>query len=213
MQFSMRKFLGTSVIAAALAVTSFGGRPFIEAQQPLAAVQTGDLADLLAATAEAANVDYFLKLDGIDGESTDDRHKGEIEVLSWSWGATNAGAGATGGGGGAGKVSMQDFHFTASSSKASPQLFLSTATGKHHKEAVLVVRKGGKEQAEYYKVTMSDVLISSYSAAGSQGGELPTEEVSLNFAKIEFSYTPQGADGRAGTPVTACYDLKSNKVC
>lgn len=166
MQFSMRKFVGTSVMAAMLVVTSFGGRPIIEAQQPLAGVQTGDLADLLAAPTEAASVDYFLKLEGVDGESTDDCHKGEIEILSWSWGATNAGAGAAGGGGGAGKVSMQDFHFTASSSKASPQLFLSAATGKHHKEAVPVVRKsGGKDQVDYYKITLSDVLISSYQAS------------------------------------------------
>lgn len=212
-QFSMRKLFGTTALAAALAVTSFGGQPFIETQQPQAAIQSGDLAGILAATAEAASVDYFLKLDGIDGESTDDRHRGEIEILSFSWGAKIAGAHGTGGGGGAGKVSFQDLHFTATSSKASPKLFLSTATGQHIKEAVLTVRKSGERQDDYYIVKLSDVLVSSYQAGGAQGGDLPSDQVSLSFAKIEFSYTPQNADGRPGTLVKACYDVKSNKTC
>jgi type VI secretion system secreted protein Hcp len=67
-----------------------------------------------------AAVDYFLKLDGIEGESKDDKHKNEIDVESWSWGETQTGASGFGGGGGAGKVSMQDFHFTMKMNKASP---------------------------------------------------------------------------------------------
>jgi len=31
-------------------------------------------------------VDTFLKIGDIKGESTDQKHKGEIDVLSWSWG-------------------------------------------------------------------------------------------------------------------------------
>ena len=70
-----------------------------------------------------AAVDYFLKLDGIEGESKADKHTNEIDVLSFSWGATQTGTFASGtGGGGAGKVSMQDFHFTMEHSKASPAL-------------------------------------------------------------------------------------------
>ena len=33
--------------------------------------------------------DYFLKIDGVDGESIDDKHKGSIELESFSWGATH----------------------------------------------------------------------------------------------------------------------------
>src|SRR5919109_5362234 len=107
-----------------------------------------------------AKVDYFLKIEGIVGESTDDKHKNEIEVESWSWGATQTGSAAHGGGGGAGKVAMQDFHFVARTSKASPGLLLACATGEHIKKAVLTCRKAGKEQQEFLTFTFSDLLVS-----------------------------------------------------
>lgn len=70
-----------------------------------------------------AAVDYFLKIDGIPGESTDSKHKNEIDIESWSWGQVNSGSHAGGGGGGAGKVSMQDYNFTMRVNKASPSFF------------------------------------------------------------------------------------------
>jgi type VI secretion system secreted protein Hcp len=158
-----------------------------------------------------AAVDYFLKIDGIDGESSDDKHKGEIDVLSFSWGSTNSGVSATGGGGGAGKVDMGDFHFTMAVNKATPKLMLACASGQHFKTAVLVCRKAGGEQQEYHKVTMSDVLVSSYQTGGSAGEIVPTEQFALNFAKIEYEYKPQKADGSLDAAVKAGWDLKANK--
>src|SRR5688572_14489207 len=87
-----------------------------------------------------AAVDYFLKIDGVDGESTDDKHKGEIDVESFSWGVTQTGTFSHGGGGGAGKVALQDFHFTMKVSKASPTLFLACASGQHYKTATVIGR-------------------------------------------------------------------------
>ena len=104
-----------------------------------------------------AAVDYFLKIDGIQGESRDDRHKDEIDIESFSWGETQSGTFAVGGGGGAGKVSMQDFHFTMPVNKASPALFLACAQGDHIKNAILTCRKAGRDQREFMKVTMNDV--------------------------------------------------------
>src|SRR6059058_3336371 len=99
-----------------------------------------------------AAVDYFLKIEGIEGESHDSKHKGEIDLQSWSWSEHQTGAHAGGGGGGAGKVHMDDFHFTMHLNKASPKLFLACATGEHIKKATLVCRKAGKEQVEFLKV-------------------------------------------------------------
>ncbi len=159
-----------------------------------------------------ATVDYFLKIDGIDGESGDSKHKGEIEVQSFSWGETNAGTFSGGGGGGAGKVSMQDFHFTMPVNKSSPKLLLACASGEHIKKAVLTARKAGKDQQEFYKITMSDLLVSSYQTGGSgQGSVLPLDQVSLNFAKLEFEYKEQKADGTLGGAVKVGWDLKANK--
>lgn len=159
-----------------------------------------------------AAVDYFLKIDGIKGESKDDKHRDEIEVLSWSWGETNAGTHALGGGGGAGKVMMQDFNFVMSFNKASPKLFLACATGDHIKEASLTCRKAGGEQQEYLKIKFSDLLISSYQVGGSSGGDvLPTDQVSFNYSKIEYDYKPQKEDGTLDSSLKAGYDIKANK--
>jgi len=159
-----------------------------------------------------AAVDYFLKIDGIEGESKADKHTSEIDLQSFSWGATQSGTFAAGGGGGAGKVSMQDFHFVMDVNKASPKLFLACARGDHIPKAVLTCRKAGKEQQEFMKVTMNDVLVSSFQTGGSGGGgTVPTEQISLNFAKIEFEYKEQQKTGALGGAVKAFFDLKTVK--
>lgn len=157
-------------------------------------------------------VDYFLKIDGIEGESSDAKHKNEIEIESWSWGVSQTGSLATGGGGGAGKAQFQDFHFTTLISKASPSLFLRCATGEHIKIATLTARKSGENQQEFMHIKMEDVLISSYQTGGSSGSSIvPTDQVSINFAKIEYDYQPQKPDGTLDLAVRAGWDLKLNK--
>jgi len=159
-----------------------------------------------------AAVDYFLKIDGVPGESTDSKHKDEIDLESWSWGETNAGFHSGGGGGGAGKVSMQDFHFVMKVNKASPKLFLSCATGQHIPKAVLTCRKAGGEQQEFLIWTFTDLLISSYQTGGASGSSVvPTDQISFNFSKIEVEYKVQNKDGSLGASNKAGYDLKLNK--
>ncbi|WP_337861486.1 type VI secretion system tube protein Hcp [Nitrososphaera sp.] len=164
--------------------------------------------------AEAANVDYFLKINGVEGESTSGKHKGEIEVLSFSWGAMNLDQSSSGGGGGgvgSGKVSVSDISFTARTSKASPALFLKAAKGEHIREAVLTGEVSGKNQQQFMTVKLQDVLITSYQQDGASG-DVPTDSFSLNFAKIEFTYYPAaGKGGPAGKPVTASWDVRQNR--
>lgn len=156
-----------------------------------------------------AMVDYFLKIDGIQGESQDKTHKSEIEIESFSWGANQAGTASRGGGMGAGKVQMQDFHFTMKVNKSSPKLMLSCAQGEHIKNAILTCRKAGKDQQEYYKITFSDLLVSNYQTLGGGGADvLPMDQISLNFSKVEIEYKEQKADGSLGGAIKAHYDLK-----
>lgn len=159
-----------------------------------------------------AAVDYFLKLKGIDGESAADGHKGEIQLESWSWGQTNSGTGHAGGGHGAGKVVAQDFHFVMSYNKASPKLMLACATGEHIADGVLTCRKAGGKQEPYLKVKFTDLIVSSYQTGGSgHGGIVPTDQISLNFAKMEVEYQEQDEKGAIGKPVKAGYDYKTEK--
>jgi type VI secretion system secreted protein Hcp len=159
-----------------------------------------------------AAIDYFLQITGVEGESADAKHKGWLDIDSWSWGETQTAAHGTGGGGGAGKVTMQDFHFVTRVSKASPKLFLACASGEHLKEAKLVARKAGKEQQEFLTWTFSDLLVSSYQTGGSEASAMPPlDQVSLNFAKIKVEYRMQKGDGSLDSPITAGWDIKSNK--
>jgi type VI secretion system secreted protein Hcp len=158
-------------------------------------------------------VDFFLKIDGIEGESKDAKHKGEIDIASFSWGETQMGTSHAGGGSGGGKVNMGDAHFTSSYfSKAGPKLFLACASGEHIKKAVLVCRRAGKDQQEFLKWTFSDLLVSSYQTAGHGGGEgLPGDQFSLNFTKIEMEYKEQKPDGTLGGATPAGWDMGANK--
>jgi type VI secretion system secreted protein Hcp len=153
--------------------------------------------------------DYFLKIDGVEGESTDAQHKGEIDITSFSWGESNASNVAHGGGGGTGRVSMQDFHFTMNVNKASPKLMLACATGRHFPSAVLSARRtGGEVQTDFLKWSLADVLVSSYQTAGDQNAG-PVDQFSLNFSRINVSYTPPS---RTGEVVASDFDVRTNQV-
>jgi type VI secretion system secreted protein Hcp len=154
--------------------------------------------------------DIFAKIGDIKGESLDDKHKDEIEVLSWSWGVTHAGTGGRGGGGAAGKASFNDLSFTHKIDKASPVLLKGCATGAHLKEATITHRKAGKGQQEYLIIKMNDVIITSVANGDSSEGPI-TETVSLAFAKVDLEYKPQKPDGSLDAGIHFKYDIKGNK--
>ncbi len=218
-----------AAIAAVVLLTGYTGITAIDRHDK--SEQTDlDLSTILA-EADAAAVDYFMKISGVDGESTEPGHMKEIEVLSFHWGASqmgSMGSSAAGGGGGAGKVSMQDFHFTMKYNKASPKLFLACATGEHFSEALITVRKAGGDKQEYLKIKLTDIRVSSYSSQGIGSTQstdvmglasdaipatdtIPTDQVSFSFAKIEIEYSPTLENGQLGAPIKAGYDLKLNK--
>jgi type VI secretion system secreted protein Hcp len=112
-------------------------------------------------------VDMFMKIDTVDGEAQDSKHKKEIDVLSWSWGVSNSGSAHNGSGAGSGKASVHDLTFTKWVDSATPKLALGCCSGKHFKDAVLIVRKAGEKPVEYLKIKLDTVLITSISTGGS----------------------------------------------
>jgi type VI secretion system secreted protein Hcp len=157
-----------------------------------------------------ARGDVFLKVDGIDGESLDEKHKNEIHLNTYGFGAQNGGSGVASGGSSIGR--LRDLSFTKHVDKSSPNLFISCCTGKPITTVVLTVRKAGEKPQDYMIVTLSDVVVSSYDHRGGHGDELPVEAVSLSFSKIKYEYKPQAADGTLGAVLAKTYDLKSNRV-
>ena len=158
-----------------------------------------------------ADVDMFLKIDGIKGESLDDKHKDTIQVLSYSLGVNNEGTGSFNQGSGAGRAVVHDITVTKFVDIASPNLFISSCSGKHLDKAWLYVRRaGGNNPQDYIEITLTEVFISSFHHLSS-GDKLPQENITLNFAKIEFQYKTQTAKGTLGAAVKTGYDVKANK--
>jgi type VI secretion system secreted protein Hcp len=155
--------------------------------------------------------DIFAKIGDIKGESTDNKHKDEVEVLSYSWGVTNTGHIGTGGGSGAGRATFQDLSIVHKIDKASPKLLEACATGQHLKEATITFRKAGKGQQDFLIIKMNDVIITGVvqSAPSSEGG---SETVSLEFAKVDWEFKPQKADGSLDAGIHFKFDIKANKV-
>ena len=160
--------------------------------------------------------DAFLKIDGIPGESTDDKHKDWIEILSYSWGVSQPGSGvaSTAGGASSQRADFQDFSIVKQLDKSSPKLALACAKGDHIKEVKVELCRAGGDKMVYMEYKMSNVMISSVRRGGSaQGGEnVPLEEIGFDYGKIEWTYTQQKReDGSGGGKVSAYWDLQSNK--
>jgi len=180
-------------------------RPLLEGA--LAVAATAAIAGPVPALAES-----FLKLGDIRGESTDSKHKGEIEILSFSQSFTNTSDGSFGGGAGTGKVQCGAISMLKSIDASSPFLLKGVATGQHYKDAVITFRAAGsKESQEYYVITMSDVLISELSQTDSADPNRIFEKLVINARTFEFKYTPSSIKGSV-TPVSFKYDCAANKT-
>jgi type VI secretion system secreted protein Hcp len=157
-------------------------------------------------------VDIFMKIDDVKGESSDDKHKGEIDVLAWKFGGSQAGTSQVGTGSGSGKVQIQDLEFTKNVDRSSPVLLGALCTGSHFKTALLTVRKaGGKAPLEYLKITMTDLIVSRIDHGTEGSASQHTETVWLNFATVKFEYTPQKADGTGDAAVVTGHNIAANK--
>ena len=158
-------------------------------------------------------IDMFINMgDKIKGESRDKVQgpKGDIDVLAWSWGMSQSGTTHMGGGGGAGKASFQDLSFTKFVDSSTNALMNALAKGTHIPKVVLMARKAGEGQQKYILITMEEVLVTSISTGGSGGEDRLTENVSLNFAKVEVSYKEQSSAGKAAGTGDFKWDIAGN---
>ena len=131
----------------------------------------------------------FLKLEGVDGESLDHKHKGEIEILSFSWGVSQAISHTGGGGGATGKVQVSDFSIVKQMGTSSPQLMEKCCSGQHIPDVTLTLVNKETNQT-FYVIKLNDCLISSYSTGGAGGGgAAPMDQVSFNFRSMDLQAT------------------------
>jgi type VI secretion system secreted protein Hcp len=170
-------------------------------------------------------VEGYMQIDGIPGESLDDKHKDWIEVLALGHEILQpvSSTKSSAGGASTGRTQHGDFVFTKLVDKASPKLNEAASNGKHLSKAKLEMCRAGGSQVKFYEITLEQVMVSkvqlnhsngtSNGASDSNGDPgFPTETVHLNYGKIEWTYTQQKrADGSGGGNVTSKYDLTAGK--
>lgn len=158
--------------------------------------------------------DIYLKIDGIDGESTDADHKKWMEIESYSWGVSQSASSrvSTAGGGTTARADFGDLSIVKMLDSASPLIALACASGKHIKEVILeLCRAGGDKRVKYMEYKLEEVIVSAVSVGGGGGG-LPVETVTFNYGKITWTYTKQErAGGGGGGQVPAGWNLIENK--
>jgi type VI secretion system secreted protein Hcp len=160
--------------------------------------------------------DCFLKIDGIPGESTDDKHKDQIEILSYSHGVQqeSSGSASTAGGRGSQRCDHEDFTIVHTLDKASPKLALFCCSGKHIPSIIMEICRATGDKQKYMEYKLTDAMVSGVRPAGSskENEPIPLEQVSFSYGKIEWIYTATDhKTGKAAGDVKAHWDLTMNK--
>jgi type VI secretion system secreted protein Hcp len=158
-----------------------------------------------------AMADTFLRLADIKGESTDIKHKDQIDILSFTQSFINSPDLSAGGGGGAGKVQCGAITMMKSIDKSSPALLKGVITGQHFKDALISFADNRTGSPDYYTIGLTDVFVTELSQSDAQDPNRIFEKLVLNAAAFEFKYTPQNLKGAPGSPVSFKYDCSTNK--
>lgn len=154
--------------------------------------------------------DYFMKIDGIEGESEDEKHKKQIQILSFSWAASNVSSVAGTGGSGAGKANLSDLNINMNFDKSTPELFKNLTKGTHFKTGTLEAIKSGAEQKPYLKVDFKELFCTGLSISASS--EIPSVSASFSYNEIKIDYSAQNEQGNLVTTGAVTYNIKENKT-
>lgn len=160
-------------------------------------------------------IDVYLQIDGIKGESTDDRHKDWIECKSVSFGVEQpkSATASTGGGHTAERCEHQDIVFSKLADLSSPILLQTCSAGRTIPKARLEFMRADAqgERVKYFEIEIENVLIGAVSPSVHEG-DILTEEVALKFSKIKWRYTQQKITGGAGGNTSGGWDLATNRI-
>jgi type VI secretion system secreted protein Hcp len=156
-------------------------------------------------------VDYFLKLDGIEGESVDTGHKKEIMVLQWSWGASNISSVGSSGGSGAGKVNPSEFSVITYFDKATPKFWKSICRGTHIATGTMsAVKAGTPEGKPYLTVDFKEIFVTGLQMSGTN--ETPSVNLQFTYNECKIEYSQQDGKGNLTSTGAVTYNRAENKT-
>jgi type VI secretion system secreted protein Hcp len=160
-------------------------------------------------------IDVYLQIDGIKGESMDDKHKDWIECTSVNWGVMQprSATASTGGGHTAERCEHKEIELSKLADLASPILLQTCSAGKTIPKAKFEFMRadGQGERIKYFEIELENVLIGKVIPKVKEGSIL-TEEIGLKFSKVKWKYTQQKVSGGAGGNTSGGWDLATNKV-
>ena len=160
-------------------------------------------------------IDVYLQIDGIKGESADDRHRDWIECKSVSWGVSQpkSATASTGGGHTAERCEHSEITITKLADLATPILLQTCAAGKTIPKAKFEFMRADAqgERVKYYEIEIDNVLIGAVTPAVDEG-DILGEEVAFKFSKVRWKYTQQKISGGAGGNTSGGWDLSSNRI-
>jgi type VI secretion system secreted protein Hcp len=160
-------------------------------------------------------IDVYLQIDGIKGESMDDKHKDWIECKSVKWAVTQpkSATASTGGGHTAERAEMTEIAITKLADLATPILLQTCAAGKTIPKAKLEFMRadGNGERVKYFEIQLENVLIGEVKPSVSEG-DFMQEDIGLKFSKVKYMYTQQKISGGAGGNTSGGWDLATNKI-
>jgi type VI secretion system secreted protein Hcp len=166
---------------------------------------------LLVAQHASGAFDAYLKIGDIQGESTDAKHPGWIELDSVQWGVGRGISSAVGGNREASAPSISELTLTKRLDKSSPSIFLNAVGGSPTIATVTLELVHPATQVVFYRITLSNVLVSGQSQSVASGADVPMESVSLNFTKIKMEYFFQDAKGVTTAIPAVGWDLALQK--
>ncbi|MBN8939776.1 MAG: type VI secretion system tube protein Hcp [Rhizobiales bacterium] len=156
-------------------------------------------------------VDMLLELDGVKGESAIKTNA--IDIESWSFGMSQTATAHTATGAGAGKANVQDIHVMKKLDFASPTLMKFSLQAHHIPSGKIICRKsGGPKPVDYLVIEMKNIIVSSSQVTGSNGNDLVSESLALNFATFKVTYKTQKADQSEGPQNEVAWDIAANKT-
>ncbi len=155
----------------------------------------------------------FLKIEGIDGEATEQGHEKWLELLQFQFGISQPQV-MTGGAGSrtAGRADFESFRIRKMTDRATPNLLQHCASGKHIPKITLDVHMASEQKTKYTSIVMENVIVSSVHTVGEQAGTTPRpeEEVAFAYSKVTWEYIPVGHDGKPSGAVKAGWDIEKN---
>jgi type VI secretion system secreted protein Hcp len=155
--------------------------------------------------------DMYLWIDGVPGESTDDRHRDWIEIVSFDSKVSTAASGATSGGGSTSVAEFSEITVGKVIDKATPLLHKHCCSGRHISQVVIELCRAMGEKQVYMKYTLDDVIVSSVGPV-TVAPTSQLEQVSFRFGRIRWEYTPTEVDGSSGATVQEGWDLAQNRA-